>query len=100
MYSVCSRDVSDEYTIWGSNGVLLLLQLSLFQTANPKNLNLFKTPMSPEPLVSCAKDLPAKRSEKADGDQNTVARCVQGPVHVSSQLGCLLYKCISIKSHL
>ena len=35
-----------------------------------KNSNLFKNPMSPEPLISRAKALPAKRSEKGYGDEN------------------------------
>ena len=40
------------------------------QTANQIISNNFKTPMSPEPFVSCAKAPPAKRNEKGYGDKN------------------------------
>ena len=50
--------------------LLLPLKISLFQTANKKSSNYSKNPMSPEPFVSAAKALPAKRSEKGYGDEN------------------------------
>ena len=68
---VCSRDVSI-YCMTKSWRFLLPLKISLFQTANQKNSNKLKNPMSPEPFVSRAKALPAKRSEKGYGDENAI----------------------------
>ena len=50
-----------------------------FQTANQKNLNKLKNPMSPEPFVSRAKVLSAERGEKGSGDENgfACATCVR-----------------------
>ena len=53
---VCSRDVSIYY-MGNSWHNYLPLKISLFQTANQKNSNLFKHSMSPEPFVSHAKVL-------------------------------------------
>ena len=60
---------------------LLPLKISLFRTANQKNSNELKNPMSPEPFVSRAKALPAKRSEKGYEDENdsTVYRFASFP---------------------
>ena len=66
---VCSRDVS-MYCMGESLRILLPLKTSLFQTANKKNSNLIKNPMSSEPFVSSTKAPPAKRSEKDYGDEN------------------------------
>ena len=63
---VCSRDVS-LYCMGESWRLLLPLEISLFQTASQKNSNKLKNLMSPEPFVSRAKALPAKKSEKGYG---------------------------------
>ena len=50
--------------------LLLPLSISLFQTANKKIGFNSKNLMPPEPFVSLAKALPAKRGEMGYGDEN------------------------------
>ena len=50
--------------------LLLPLKISLFQTANPKKIELIRNPTYPESFISLTKAPPAKRSEKGYGDEN------------------------------
>ena len=68
---VCSRDVSKD-RVGQSWRFLLLLKISLFQTANKKNRINSKilSPMPQSPSLLVPRPQPAKRSEKGYWDEN------------------------------